>query len=118
MTDKEIKEHLKAGGYPEHIVKGGRKGLLERYEKFVASVEAGYSMTLDDYRNDLDLRGILFRLGLGKQAAAADQRLRKCLVFSEKPVWQCDGNPDAFWIHGVPKKAKGDLKRDLKAAGY
>jgi hypothetical protein len=118
MNDKEVKEYLKANGYPEHVVKGGRKGLVERWEKFVAEVEAGYSLNLEDYRNDLDLRAIIGRLGLQKHVADADRRLRKCLVFCADPVWECDENPDAFWIHGAPKNAKGELKKDLKAAGY
>lgn len=116
MTAKEIKEYLQTNGYPDHIVKGGGKGLLARWEAFVASVESGYSLTLDDYRNDLDLRAIIGKVGLQKNAAEADKRLRRCLVFSAEPVWSCD-NADAFWIYGYPKNAKGDLKKDLKAAG-
>lgn len=118
MTDKDVKEYLRSNGYPDHLIKGGRKGLVERYEKFAAQVEAGYSLTLDDYRNDLDLRAIIGRLGLQKHVADADRRLRNCMVFCADPIWECAENPDAFWIHGVPKKPRGDLKKDLKAAGY
>lgn len=120
MNEKDLKAFLSQGGYAEHIVKGGKKGLLARYEKFVAAVEAGYSMTLDDYRNDLDLRTIIHRAGLDKDKAvvALDQRLRKGMAFCENAVWSCDANPQAFWIYGYPKKAKGDLKKDLRAGGY
>lgn len=118
MNDTEIKEYLQKNGYPEHLVKAGRKGLIAKYEKFVEEVEAGYSLTLDDYRNDLDLRAILLRLGLGKKVAEADKRFRKCLAFSGEPIWECDENPEAFWLFGYPKNAKGDLKKDLKAAGF
>lgn len=120
MNDKELKAFLSEGGYPEHIVKGGRKGLLAKYEKFVAEVEAGYSLTLDDYRNDLDLRAIIHRAGLDshKTVVELDKRLRKALHFCGNAIWECEQNPQAFWIFGVPKKAKGGLKKDLRGAGY
>ncbi len=120
MNDKELKEFLSQGGYPEHIVKGGKRGLLARYGKFVAAVESGYSLTLDDYRNDLDLRTILHRAGLdsNKTVVELDRRLRQALQFSAQAIWECDENPQAFWIFGYPSKPKGDLKKDLAAGGY
>ena len=64
MTDEEMAAYLRENGYPEHIVRAGRAGLIERWAKFVAEVERGYKFGLEDYRNDLDLRGIIAMLGL------------------------------------------------------
>lgn len=116
MTDTEVREFLKENGYPEHIWKGGRRGLAERWEKFVGEVERGYALTLDDYRNDLDVRAIIGALGLQEDVAEADRRLRRLLVFSENSIWDGD-NPDAFWLYGYPRNAAGDLLADLKSEG-
>ena len=91
MTDAEVKEFLKENGYPEHLVKAGKKGLIAQWEQFVSQVEHGYTMHLEDYRNDLDLRAILSRLGLQAEVEEADARLRRVLVFTEASVWDCDG---------------------------
>lgn len=117
MKDTEVKALLKEQGFPEHVWKSGKKGIIERWEKFVSEVEAGYRLHLEDYRNDLDLRAIIARVGLEKDAADADRRLRSCLVFSADSVWDCEIT-EAWWIFGYPKNAKGDLLKDLKAQGY
>ncbi len=118
MSDAEVKAFLKANGYPDHIVKGGKKGLIASYEKFVDAVEEGYSLNLEDYRNDLDLRAIISRAGLQADVEDADRKLRACLVFSEESVWDCEDNPDAFWLYGYPRNAKGDLLDDLRNEGF
>ena len=50
-THTQIADYL-----PEHL---DRAGLIDRYRKFVEQVEHGYKLGLVDYRNDLDLLGIL-----------------------------------------------------------
>jgi hypothetical protein len=54
MTDQEMAAYLRENGYPEHLVRAGRAGLIERWRKFVEEVEHGYKLGLEDYRNDLD----------------------------------------------------------------
>ncbi|MCS7026975.1 MAG: hypothetical protein NZV14_19435 [Bryobacteraceae bacterium] len=117
MKDAEVKQLLKSEGYPEHVWKGGKKGLVEKWAKFVEEVEAGYRLTLEDYRNDLDVRSLIARLGLDEEVAELDERFRRCLVFSAKAIWECD-QPHAFWIYGYPKNARGELKKDLRAEGF
>ena len=56
MTDAEIRDYLRDNGYPSHIVRGGREGLVRRWRQFVTEVEQGYEFGLEDYRNDLDVR--------------------------------------------------------------
>ena len=38
MTDEELREYLRESGYPEHVRRAGRQGLIERWRKFVADV--------------------------------------------------------------------------------
>ena len=116
MNDAEMITYLRENGYPEHVVKAGRRGLVDRWNKFVDSVERGYTFGLDDYRNDLDLRSLIAAAGLASQVADADKRLRALLVHTRQPVWESDA-ADAFWVCGYPRNAGDDLLSDLRAQG-
>jgi hypothetical protein len=116
MTDAELTAYLRENGYPEHIVRAGRAGLLERWKRFVDEVEHGYKLGLEDYRNDLDLRGIVALAGLDSEAQADDQRLRSLLTPTEQRVWEST-HENPFWDWGYPKNATGELLADLKAEG-
>jgi len=48
VTDDQIVEYLRANGYPEHLVRSGRAGLIERWRHFVEEVEHGYKLGLED----------------------------------------------------------------------
>jgi len=84
MTDEEMNTYLRDNGYPEHIVRAGRAGLIERWGKFVDEVERGYRFGLEDYRNDLDLRGIIAMLGLDEEVADLDRRFQALLTHRDK----------------------------------
>lgn len=115
FTDEQIVDYLRENGSPPHIVRGGRAGLIERWQKFVAEVEKGYQLGLEDYRNDLDLRGIIETLGLAGDEATrnADERLAAMLTPAAKRLWEsCDGDP--FWDFGYPKNARAELLADLQ----
>ena len=58
MSD-DVREFLREKGCSFPVAERGLAGLVESWEKVVKSVEAGYSMTLDDYLNDLDARQLL-----------------------------------------------------------
>ena len=88
MTDEEMAAYLRENGYPEHVVRAGRAGLIERWGKFVAEVERGYKFGLEDYRNDLDLRGIIAMLGLDDEVSDLDQRFEALLTNRDKRVWE------------------------------
>ncbi len=116
MTDDEIDIYLRKNGYPKHIIDAGRIGLIEQWRKFVEAVERGYRFGLEDYRNDLDLRGILAMLGLDQEIRDLDQRLEVMLMDRDKRVWQTSsGNP--FWDFGYPSNATGALLEDLISEG-
>lgn len=118
MRDEEIRDYLDDNGYPPHIVAGGADGLIHRWQEFVTEVEAGYRYGLEDYRNDLDLRGVIELVGLGEnmEVERADSRLRALLTDTDTRVWESSaGQP--FWDFGYPRNASWYLIRDLKAAG-
>ena len=55
----------------------GRAGLVRRWREFVEQVERGYRLGLEDYRNELDIRGILELAGaVNEEVRALDERLR------------------------------------------
>ena len=116
MTDSEIRTYLENNGYPGHIVRGGRQGLIRRWNEFVREVEQGYEFGLEDYRNDLDIRGIIRLIGAEADAAQADERFQALLTETDRRIWESsDGDP--WWDFGYPRNAGRDLRADLKSAG-
>jgi hypothetical protein len=116
VTDAEVQDYLRANGYPEHVVRGGKAGLVRRWREFVEQVERGYSLGLEDYRNDLDVRAILARArGEDENVRALDERLKKMLK-SDVRVWESAAG-DPFWDFGYPHNADDDLLSDLRAEG-
>jgi hypothetical protein len=116
MTDAEVVEYLRENGYPAHVWRGGRAGLVGKWRKFVAEVERGYRYHLEDYRNDLDLRGVISLAGLDGDVRDDDARFEKLLTARDKRVWESAGE-DPFWDFGYPQNASGKLLEDLKAEG-
>ncbi len=116
MTEKEIELYLEDNGYPEHVRRGGSEGLIKRWQTFVEEVERGYRFGLEDYRNDLDLRGIIHLVELDERVHEMDERFQKMLTAHNKRVWESSGD-HLFWDFGYPRNATGDLRADLKAEG-
>jgi hypothetical protein len=108
--------YLRENGYPEHVVRAGRAGLIERWGKFVGEVERGYRFGLEDYRNDLDLRGIIAMLGLDAEVGDLDRRFESLLTARDRRVWESAAN-DPFWDFGYPSNAGGQLMQDLANEG-
>jgi hypothetical protein len=71
---------------------------------------------LEDYRNDLDVRGVIALVGLGEEAREADERLERMLTAREVRVWE-SGPGEPFWDFGYPRNAAPALLEDLKAEG-
>lgn len=117
MTDREFRKALRERGCPEHLIRGGRTGLIRQWVAFVKEVEQGYELGFYDYANDLDLRTLLAETGLESdpQVAQADERLRKVLRSTEKPIWH--GPDEAYWVRGYPRNAGAELMDDLRARG-
>jgi len=109
-----VEEYLRENGYPEHVVREGREGLVRKWREFVEQVERGYPLGLEDYRNDLDVRAILAQAGAEDEPVKAlDERLKKLLTACDKRVWEsAPGEP--FWDFGYPGNAGSDLLDDLR----
>jgi hypothetical protein len=113
MTDAQIQNYLRENGYPEHIVREGRAGLVRRWRKFVDQVERGYSLGLEDYRNDLDVRAIIALAGIEDgEVRALDERFKVMLTATDTRVWESLAG-DPFWDFGYPKNAGAQLVEDL-----
>jgi hypothetical protein len=110
-----LHEYLRENGYPEHIVREGRAGLVRKWREFVEQVERGYSLGLEDYRNDLDVRAILALASAeDEEVLALDERLKPLLIAHDKRVWEsAPGEP--FWDFGYPRNAGPDLLDDLRS---
>jgi hypothetical protein len=116
MTDQEMAAYLRESGYPEHVVRAGRQGLIERWRRFVEEAEQGYRFGLEDYRNDLDLRGIIRIVGLDSQVSELDRRFEALLTDRAKRVWEsAPGDPD--WDFGYPRNAGHQLMEDIQNEG-
>jgi len=117
MSDAEILDYLQENGYPPHLAREGRAGLVRRWREFVEQVEHGYRLGLEDYRNDLDVRGILeLAEAMDAEVRELDERLKKLLAPAKLRVWEsAPGNP--FWDFGYPRNAGAELAADLKAEG-
>ncbi|BDC50327.1 hypothetical protein F183_A26430 [Bryobacterales bacterium F-183] len=116
MTDEEIVGYLDDNGYPPHIVNGGKAGLIQRWKQFVGEVEAGYPHNLHNYRNDLDIRGLIQLFSLDDEVAAEDSRLDEMLAHREVRVWESNERAP-FWDFGYPRNAGWALRRDLIREG-
>jgi hypothetical protein len=116
MTDDQIAEYLRSNGYPEHLVRAGRAGLIDHWRRFVVEVEHGYKFHLEDYRNDLDLRGILSMLEIDDQVRDLDCRFEALLTDRTTRVWETSAEAP-FWDFGYPGNAGPQLLEDLRNEG-
>jgi hypothetical protein len=75
-----VRDYLRERGSSERVIEGGLEGLVENWEQTVHAVEEGYSLTLDDYLNDLDARQLIAEVSpvaSDEQRAAIASRLRQ-----------------------------------------
>jgi hypothetical protein len=117
VTDQQLSKVLRDKGCPEHLIRAGRTGLIRQWVAFVKEVQEGYELGFYDYANDLDLRTLLAETALDSdpQVMQADERLRKLLRPTEKPIWH--GPENAYWVGGYPRNAGNKLMDDLRARG-
>jgi len=113
-NDDSVRALLRDRGAAPHVVSGVADALIAGWKRFVDRVEAGYKFGLDDYRNDLDMRGLIEAAGLADRVAEEDRRFRAALTRTDVAVWSSD-QPNAFWVNGYPANASGELLEDLKS---
>lgn len=116
--DQAMADYLREIGYPEHVIRMGRAGLIARWAKFVEEVERGYRFGLEDYRNDLDLRGLIRLLGFDADVTELDGRFYAKLIDREKRVWETAVADHPSWDYGYPNNAGQQLLQDLIDEGF
>ena len=131
MKDQDpVGEFLRNRGCPEHVARGGLQGLVESWEEVVRSVEEGYSLGLDDYLNDMDVRQLLdetlavvpaeVKKTCLKRIRQADAKMQtlvrpagRCLWGDEtarQEGWTAKKN---WWYFSLPVKAGEDLLAEI-----
>jgi hypothetical protein len=128
-----VREFLRERSSAEHVVEGGLEGLIESWEKTVRSVEHGYSLTLDDYLNDLDARQLIAeilpvasddqRAGVAARLTRADETMRSLTrptpvslwgrEVAEEEGWTPEEN---WWYFARPIHADPELLADIDEA--
>lgn len=121
---------LRARGCPERTVGEGIAGLVEDWERAVATIAAGYKLGLDDWLNDMDARQVLAdSLAVAATAPprklvtrinAADDKLKALVVPSGRCLWG-DGLAKRngwtlernWWYFLRPREAAPELLKDL-----
>lgn len=126
-----VRNFLQGRGCPEHVVRGGLKGLVENWERTVRDVAGGYPCGLDDYLNDMDTRQLIEEILEAIPASAtaiisrrlnnSDSRFRSLVVPAGKCLW---GEPVAsrrgwkadkeWWYFCRPGTAGPELLADLE----
>lgn len=127
---KDVREFLEARGCPADVVAGGVPGLVEDWERIAGEMADGYTLGLDDYLNDLDVRQLIEealehagdsgRRSIAARLAAADAQVRAVV----KPVEEClwGGRVAAsegwsaevnWWYFSLPRRPGRRLRDDL-----
>jgi hypothetical protein len=128
-----VRDYLRERGCGERAIEGGLEGLVESWEKTVRQVEEGYSLTLDDYLNDLDARQLIAdtlvvasdkqRAAIDARLSRADQKMRSltgpakvCLwgdEVAQEEGWTAEEN---WWYFARPIKADAEFLAEIETA--
>jgi hypothetical protein len=94
--------------------------LVEEWARFVGEVEVGYQLTIYDYHNDLDKRGIIEKVmtalsetdrqQIRQSVDALDRRFEAATREADQVIATFDSG---FWARRVPRKLVGELASDL-----
>jgi hypothetical protein len=126
-----VQDYLRQRGCAEHVVRGGLAGLLERWERVVDEVAAGYSLGLDDYLNDMDGRELIeavLQLAAAREReeavtrlAAADEKLQGLVAAAPGCLWGAAAAKEhgwtperRWWYFTSPRRPGAQLERDLR----
>ena len=126
-----VREFLEQRGCPDFVVEGGLAGLLANWDRLAEQLEAGYTLGLDDYLNELDARQLLDdalpfatddeRRSVRARLSLADARVRqltrpigRCL-WGDKIASMSGWDPARnWWFFAIPVDPGPELSADLK----
>ena len=116
-SEKEIL--LKRDKYLEKDI----KDMIQYWAEFLASVEKGYTLTIDDYTNDIYNRYLLeeeiVKLPklIGDKARniiePMDEEFKKLTNPIKESLWS--EKDAAWWWYRIPKKLIGELKKGVES---
>ena len=126
-----VQDYLRKRGCAEHVVRGGLVGLLERWERVVDEVAAGYPLGLNDYLNDMDGRELIEavlqiaapreREAAAARLATADGKLHELVAAAVGCLWGAAAarengwTPERqWWYFTSPRRPGVALQRDLE----
>jgi hypothetical protein len=130
MTNDAVRDFLREKGCAYQVVERGLPGLVESWEKVVQAVDEGYSLTLDDYLNDMDVRQLIndaINVASASELEKFEERLQQaddqmksltrrgqtCLwgdELAEEEGWTPKKN---WWYYARPIKADPDLLAEI-----
>ena len=127
-----VRTYFKQRGCARHVVDGGLTGLVESWEQTVRSVASGYTLTLDDYLNDLDSRQliddvwsiagedqrgeVLVRLRQSDDLMRRVTRPLSVCLWGEKNAIQQGWTPEKnWWYFSRPVDAAPELLREIES---
>lgn len=130
MSDDAVRDFLREKGCAHQLIERGFAGLVEGWEKVVQSIEEGYTLTMDDYLNDLDARQLLdeaMSVASTAELARFDDRIQQaddqmksltrrtgvCLwgdEVAEEEGWTPKKN---WWYYSRPIEADADLLAEI-----
>lgn len=135
MADTDpVRSYLRLKGAPYSVITRGLRGLVENWERIADMVTAGYSLTLEDYLNDMDGRQLL-QNGLGvappelrdaflDRVRAADERMKALVIPAGRCLWGAivaseEGwKEDTHWWYFTRPQAPGPgLRAELERHG-
>jgi hypothetical protein len=128
---KEVREFLEARGCSSDVVDGGLPGLVEDWERIAGEMADGYTLGLDDYLNDLDVRQLIEeamehagdagRRAVAKRLAAADAQVRAVVRTVDECLWgdrvaaASGWSPESnWWYFSLPRRPGRRLREDLE----
>ena len=130
---RRLHDYLIERGLPPAVCRRGLPGLVSGWAA-VACDAARYDLTLDDWRNDLDLRDIIAgafelapedeRIATRDALEGADLLFRDGTVDAGRPLWgSTEHHADAaevarqWWYRRYPAHPGHTMREDLVAAG-
>lgn len=131
VTPDPVRDFLRQQGASYQVIANGLRGLVENWERIVSMVVEGYSLSLDDYLNEMDGRQLLENaLGVAPgelreafigRVRDADMRIRlalvpmgRCLwgrIVAEEEGWTEETN---WWYFERPRAPGPKLAEELK----
>jgi hypothetical protein len=132
-SNDPVRDFLRERGSGQPVIEAGLAGLVESWENVVNAVDEGYTLGLDDYLNDLDVRQLLE--GALAVASAAQrqtwtsrlQRADEQMQLLVKPVAGCLWGEEVaeeegwtpknnWWYFSRPRRGNPDFLAEIAEA--